>query len=300
MARRRHGRPVSGWCIIDKPAGLTSTAVVTRVRRAFGAQKAGHAGTLDPAAKGLLAIALGEATKTVPYVTDDHKGYTFRVRWGEATNTDDADGEVIAKSDSRPDEADIIAVLPKFRGDIQQVPPQFSAVRIDGERAYRRARDGETMEIAPRPLRVDQLDLVSRPDPDTADFHMECGKGGYVRSIARDLGNELGCLGHVEHLRRVWSGPFNLEDSTSLEELEATAPDSRDALLLPIEAALADLPRATCDAAAATRLALGNPAPVTTTTGEYGQTVWVASAGQPIAIGTYRGGMVHPNRVFRL
>ncbi|HSF92159.1 MAG TPA: tRNA pseudouridine(55) synthase TruB, partial [Paracoccaceae bacterium] len=205
MARKKKGRAISGWLVVDKPLGLTSSAVVNKVKWAFDAQKGGHAGTLDPDATGVLAIALGEATKTVPYITDAEKAYRFTIRLGQATNTDDADGEVIANSDMRPSDADILAALPKFTGQIMQVPPQFSAVKVDGERAYKRARDGEEMDLAARPLFVESLELVERPDANHAVLEMVCGKGGYVRSIARDLGAELGCYAHVTQLRRVWS-----------------------------------------------------------------------------------------------
>ena len=208
MARRKKGRDVSGWLVVDKPEGITSTAVVNKVRWAFDAKKAGHAGTLDPAATGVLAVALGEATKTVPFITDALKCYQFTVRFGQATNTDDAEGEVIATSDARPSDDEIRAALAGFEGDIMQVPPKFSAVKIDGERAYALARAGEDVEIEARPLFVDSLTLEGRPDADHAVLEMVCGKGGYVRSVARDLGETLGCLGHVTALHRTWSGPF--------------------------------------------------------------------------------------------
>ncbi len=299
MARRKKGRPVNGWLIVDKPAGLTSTAVVNKVRWALGAQKAGHAGTLDPAATGLLAIALGEATKTVPYVTDATKAYRFTVRWGAATNTDDAEGEIIQTSDARPTEADIRAALADFVGDIQQVPPQYSAVKIDGERAYKRARDGEDVTLAARPLFVESLELVDRPDADTAVFEMVCGKGGYVRSIARDLGQTLGCFGHVLTLRRIWSGPFDLEDAVDLARVEALAQSPElDALLLPLEVGLADLPELRCTEAGAARLRNGNPGMVLTADAEYGDEAWASLNGQAIAVGVYRSGELHPARVF--
>ena len=223
MGRKRKGRDISGWLVVDKPAGLTSTAVVNKVRWAFDAKKAGHAGTLDPDATGVLAVALGEATKTVPYITDALKAYEFTVRFGQATRTDDAEGDVIATSDLRPTDDEIKEALHKFVGDILQVPPQFSAVMIDGERAYKRARDGEEMDIAARPLFVDELTLLDRPDADHAVLMLVCGKGGYVRSVARDLGEALGCLGHVLRLRRVWSGPFDAEDGLTLEQIDAMA-----------------------------------------------------------------------------
>lgn len=192
MGRRKKGRDIHGWLIVDKPAGLTSTAVVNKVRWALDAKKAGHAGTLDPDATGVLAIALGEATKTVPYITDALKSYRFSVKFGAATNTDDAEGEVIATSDNRPTDDAILEALRGFEGDIMQVPPKFSAVKIDGERAYKRARDDEDFEIEARPLYVDELVLIERPDADHAIIDMVCGKGGYVRAIARDLGEALG------------------------------------------------------------------------------------------------------------
>jgi tRNA pseudouridine55 synthase len=301
MARRRKGRDVSGWLVIDKPAGLTSTAVVNKVRWAYGAKKAGHAGTLDPAATGLLAVALGEATKTVPFVADALKAYRFAVRFGQATDTDDADGTVIAESPDRPTDAALTAALVAFRGDIMQVPPQYSAVKIDGERAYDLARAGETAEIAARPLHVERLDLVDRPDPDHADLELVCGKGGYVRSIARDLGRDLGCFGHVTGLRRLWSGPFDLGNAHSLAEIEARAGDAGlDDLLMPLQTALADLPELSCSAEGATRLRNGNPAPVLTSTADYGDEAWASYRGQPLAIGIYRAGSLHPSRVFNL
>ena len=201
MGRRKSGRDISGWLVIDKPAGMTSTAVVNKVRWAFDAKKAGHSGTLDPEATGILAVALGEATKTVPFVTDALKAYRFTVRWGAATNTDDAEGEVIDTSDERPTAQAINAALNAFVGDIEQVPPAFSAVKIDGERAYAKARAGEDVTLAARPLFVESLTLVSQPGSDHAEFEIVCGKGGYVRSIARDLGEALGCFGHVVTLR---------------------------------------------------------------------------------------------------
>lgn len=298
MARKRKGRAISGWLVVDKPAGLTSNAVVNKVRWAFEAQKAGHAGTLDPEATGVLAIALGEATKTVPYVTDALKAYEFTVNWGAATNTDDAEGEVIARSDLRPDESAIKAALPSFLGDIQQVPPAFSAVKIDGQRAYAKARAGEDVVLEPRPLWVDSLLLLDVPSPDQAVLELVCGKGGYVRAIARDLGQDLGCLGHVDHLRRIWSGPFQADEGVSLEQIEALARTAEiDDLLLPLELGLADLPQMHCPADSIQRLRNGNPAPVIGTA-EFGDEVWASSEGLAVAVGRYRAGMLHPSRVF--
>ncbi len=295
---KRKGRDISGWIVIDKPAGPTSTAVVNKVRWAFDAKKAGHAGTLDPAATGVLAIALGEATKTVPYVTDALKCYEFTVRFGAATNTDDAEGEVTATSGTRPSDAEILAALPTFTGEIMQVPPAFSAVKIDGERAYAMARAGEEVELAARPLWVEELTLVARPDPDRAILSMTCGKGGYVRAIARDLGAKLGCFGHVESLRRTWSGPFEAAEGVTLEKIEELArTEALDTLLLPLETGLADLPEARCTQIAAERLRHGNPAEVIATEAEFGDEAWASHQGRAVAIGTYRAGMLHPTRV---
>ena len=301
MARRKTGRDISGWLVVDKPAGLTSSAVVNKVRWAFDAKKAGHSGTLDPDATGVLAIALGEATKTVPYVTDALKAYRFTVRLGLATNTDDAEGEVIASSDLRPTDGEISAALPRFVGEIMQVPPAYSAVKIDGERAYKRARDGESVEIAARPLLVESLTLIARADVDHVELEMVCGKGGYVRAIARDLGEVLGCKGHVRNLRRLWSGPFDLDDAVSLGTIEAGArtPDL-DPLLLPLEAGLTDLPELRCTEIGAARLRNGNPGMVITSDAEYGEEAWASLDGRAVAVGTYRAGELHPSRVFNL
>ncbi|NND19390.1 MAG: tRNA pseudouridine(55) synthase TruB [Silicimonas sp.] len=301
MARRKKGRDVSGWLVIDKPPGMGSTAVVNKVRWAFDAKKAGHAGTLDPAATGILAVALGEATKTVPFITDALKAYRFTVRFGGATNTDDAEGEVIATSELRPSDDEIAAALMQFQGDIEQVPPRFSAVKIDGERAYARARAGEDVEIAPRPLYVESLTLQERPDADHAVMEMVCGKGGYVRSIARDLGEALGCLGHVKELRRIWSGPFELDDAVSLDEIERLAKSPEiDGLLLPLEAGLADLPELRATAEGAARLRNGNPGMVIASDVAYGELAWASHDGRPVAVGSYRAGELHPQRVFNL
>ena len=299
MARRKKGRDVSGWLVVDKPAGITSTAVVNKVRWAFDAKKAGHAGTLDPEATGVLAVALGEATKTVPYITDALKAYVFTVRLGQATNTDDAEGEVIAESDTRPSDAEITAALPQFIGDIQQVPPKFSAVKIDGERAYKLARDGADVEIAARDLFVESLDFIERPDADHVTLEMVCGKGGYVRSIARDLGDALGCHGHVRELRRVWSGPFEANDGIRLETLDEMSKSLElDAFLRPLEQGLDDLPELKCTAEGAARLRNGNPGMVIASDAEYGDEAWASYDGKAVAVGVYKAGELHPSRVF--
>ena len=300
MGRKRKGRDISGWLVVDKPAGITSNAVVNKVRWAFNAKKAGHAGTLDPAATGVLAVALGEATKTVPYITDALKAYDFTIRFGAATNTDDAEGEVIARSDLRPTDEEIEAALPGFAGEIMQVPPRFSAVKIDGERAYALSRAGEDVELAARPLWVEELTLLERPDPDHAVLRMVCGKGGYVRAIARDLGEALGCLGHVSELRRIWSGPFDADEGVSMEEIERLARTPEiDALLRPLEEGLADLPELRCTPEGAARLRNGNPGMVITSDAEYGDEAWASLDGKAVAIGIYKAGELHPTRVFR-
>lgn len=299
MARKRKGRDISGWVVIDKPAGPTSTAVVNKVRWAFDAQKAGHAGTLDPDATGVLAIALGEATKTVPFITDALKAYVFTIRLGISTNTDDAEGEVLETSDLRPDDGAIKEALHRFVGDIEQVPPQFSAVKIDGERAYKRARDGETMEIAARPLFVESLIMMDRPDADHVTLEMVCGKGGYVRSIARDLGDVLGCKGHVRELRRTWSGPFEVANAITMEQVEAMAKTlALDEYLGALEMGLQDLPQVTASSEGAMRLRNGNPGMVFANNVEYGDECWAAHEGHAVAVGIFKSGELHPSRVF--
>jgi tRNA pseudouridine55 synthase len=299
MARKRKGRDISGWLVVDKPAGVTSTAVVNKVRWALDAKKAGHAGTLDPEATGVLAVALGEATKTVPYITDALKAYRFEVRFGAATNTDDAEGEVIATSDARPGEDEIKAALSGFIGDIMQVPPKFSAVKIDGQRAYKLAREGEEFEVAARPLWVEELLLIDRPGPDTAVLEMTCGKGGYVRAIARDLGEALGCHGHVGWLRRIWSGPFEAEDGIGLERIDELAKSPElETYLRPLEEGLADLPEVKATEQGAAKLRNGNPGMVIAADVDYGDECWASLHGQAVAVGVYKAGELHPSRVF--
>ncbi|MBU3033430.1 tRNA pseudouridine(55) synthase TruB [Tritonibacter mobilis] len=299
MGRKRKGRDISGWLVVDKPAGLTSTAVVNKVRWAFDAKKAGHAGTLDPEATGVLAVALGEATKTVPFITDAMKAYTFTVTLGAATNTDDAEGEVIATSAERPSDEEIKEALLGFIGEIQQVPPKFSAVKVDGQRAYKLARDGEEVELSSRPLWVEELVMLDRPDADHVVLEMTCGKGGYVRSIARDLGEKLGCLGHVQELRRIWSGPFDAEDGVTLEQIDDLAKSPEiDQFLRPLEEGLADLTELKCTPEGATRLRNGNPGMVIASDVEYGDEAWASLEGKAVAVGIYKAGELHPSRVF--
>jgi tRNA pseudouridine55 synthase len=280
---------------------MTSTSVVNKVRWALDAKKAGHAGTLDPEATGVLAVALGEATKTVPYITDALKAYSFTVRLGQSTNTDDAEGEILKTSDIRPTDAQIKEALGQFIGDIMQVPPQFSAVKIDGERAYKRARDGEEMEIAARPLWVEELLLVDREDDDHVTLEMTCGKGGYVRAIARDLGEALGCYGHVRELRRIWSGPFEVEDGLSIEQIDEMAKTpALDDYLHPLQVGLADLPEVKATHEGATRLRNGNPGMGIATDVDYGDEAWASLDGEPVAVGVFKAGELHPKRVFVL
>jgi tRNA pseudouridine55 synthase len=257
--RKPKGVALDGWLIIDKPSGIGSTDVVNKVKRAFDAQKAGHGGTLDPLATGLLPVAFGAATKTVPYVMDGTKTYRFTLRFGEARDTDDADGEVIETSDARPTDEQIQAALPAFRGDIMQVPPIYSAIKIGGERAYDLAREGQAVEIAPRPARIDRFELVERVDADTAIFHVESGKGVYMRSLARDLAKACGTVGHIAALRRLRVGPFREEHAIPLDRVAVTGdtpPPSPD-LLLPVTTALADIPALAVTAEEAARLMQG-------------------------------------------
>src|SRR6266545_8124391 len=239
--RKREKRDVHGWLVLDKPVGMTSTHAVSVVKRAFQAKRAGHAGTLDPLASGCLPIALGEATKTVPFVMDGRKTYRFTVRWGEERDTDDAEGRVAAVSPARPTAADIRALIPRFTGTIAQVPPRFSAVKIDGERAYDLAREGEVVELDARPVEIHHLELVEIPDADHAVLAAECGKGTYVRALARDMGRLLGCFGHVAALRRTAVGPFAEDVAVGLETLQRSgqtegAEPAPPPPLLPVEA----------------------------------------------------------------
>jgi len=299
FAPRPKKRDVHGWVVLDKPIGMTSTHAVAVVKRAFSAKKAGHAGTLDPLASGLLPIALGEATKTVPFVMDGRKAYQFTVAWGTQTDTDDTEGKVIATADGRPDEAAIVALLPRFTGTIQQVPPKFSAIKIAGERAYDLAREGEEVVLEARPVEIDALRIVSH-DGATTTFEAECGKGTYVRAIARDLGVALGCLGHVAHLRRTRVGPFSVVDAAAVETLRES-PESASAALLQVKAALALIPEVVVHRDAALRLKRGQSvllrgrdAPVES------QAVYATCAGVLIATGMIQQGEFVPHRVFNL
>ncbi|MDX8510968.1 tRNA pseudouridine(55) synthase TruB [Mesorhizobium captivum] len=317
MARRgkKKGRSVSGWVVLDKPVGMGSTEAVSKIKWLFQAEKAGHAGTLDPLASGMLPIALGEATKTVPYVQDGAKVYRFTVAWGEERTTDDLEGPVTNSSDRRPTEAEVRALLPKYTGIIMQTPPQFSAIKIAGERAYDLARDGETVDIPAREIEIGRLDLIEH-NGERSLFEVECGKGTYVRSLARDMGRDLGCFGHIAELRRVEVEPFTADDFVTVAELEsarfggktdegageAEAPvdfSAIDALLVDTAVALDCLPQVAVSDDAATKIRLGNPviirgrdAPVEA------EEACATARGKLVAIGAIEQGMFKPKRVF--
>ncbi len=298
MAKKSNKRDVDGWLIIDKPAGITSTAVVNKAKWLFQAKKAGHAGTLDPDATGLLAVAFGEATKTIPYITDGLKNYEFVITLGAATTTDDAMGEIINSTELRPTDTEIQVALPAFVGLIKQIPPKFSAVKINGERAYTLARRGEDMTLAARELFVNRLDFIKRLSPEDVELSLHCGKGGYVRSIARDLGENLGCLAHVKWLRRLDTGPFDLSQSVSLanvESLETLA--ARNALLLPVETGLAEIECIEITASAAADIQHGMSVAVDADPSGPDTPVWAALNGKPQAIGVVELGIFKPKRV---
>jgi len=308
MARRgkKKGRPVSGWVVLDKPVGMGSTEAVSKVKWLFQAEKAGHAGTLDPLASGMLPIALGEATKTVPYVMDGAKVYRFTVAWGEERSTDDLEGHVTRTSDRHATEADIRALLPKYTGVIMQTPPQFSAVKIDGERAYDLARDGEVIDIPPREVEIARFDLLSH-EGDRTVFEIECGKGTYVRSLARDMGRDLGSFGHIAELRRSEVDPFTPGDLVTIAELEAArkpedAEDrfvALDEILVETAAALECLPQVAVTDDAATRIRLGNSVIVRGRDAPIEAEEACATArGKLVAIGAIEAGMFKPKRVF--
>jgi tRNA pseudouridine55 synthase len=304
---KRPKRDVNGWLVLDKPVGMTSTHAVSVVKRLFAAKRAGHAGTLDPLASGCLPIALGEATKTVPFVMDGRKTYQFTVRWGEERDTDDAEGRVVESSPARPTPEAIGALLPRFSGTIQQVPPRFSALKIEGERAYDLAREGKVVELAARPVDIHRLEFVAMPDPDHTVLAAECGKGTYVRALARDLGRELGCFGHVVALRRTAVGGFAEGCAVRLDTLQDAsradpAPQGlATGLLLPVEAGLAALPALVVSRADAGRLARGQTvllrgrdAPM------MGGFVAVSAQGALVALAEVEKGELRPRRIFNL
>lgn len=289
---------VNGWLILDKPVGMTSTHAVSRLKRIFNAKKAGHAGTLDPLASGILPVAFGEATKTVPFVQDGEKAYRFTVRWGVETDTDDTEGRAVQTSDRRPGPDQIEDALPRFTGTIMQVPPAFSAIKVNGERAYDIARDGETVELAARPITINSLDLISFTD-DEAVLEAHCGKGTYVRAIARDLGRALGCFGHVTALRRTRVGPFTEMDVVTLAELDAEAGSSVD-FLRPVEAGLSELPCVVVDRDGAARLRRGQSLILRGRDAPFEGVAYAACGGVPVAFGEVQRGELVPSRVFNL
>ncbi|QBR71585.1 tRNA pseudouridine(55) synthase TruB [Beijerinckiaceae bacterium] len=290
-------KDVDGWVVLDKPIGMTSTHAVSRLKRIFNAKKAGHAGTLDPLASGILPVAFGEATKTVPFVQDGEKTYRFTVRWGEETDTDDSDGTVRAHSDVRPLTADILALLPRFIGTIQQQPPAYSAIKINGERAYDLARHGEEPVLAERPVTIHALDLIAA-QPDEAVFEARCGKGTYVRAIARDLGRSLGCYGHVSALRRTRVGPFNEADAIPLAELEDGVQDA--GALRRVEAGLMEMPRVVVDRDVAAKLRRGQSVLLRGQDAPFDGSAYAACGGVVIAVGAVEKGELIPGRVFNL
>jgi len=309
MARRRKGEAVSGWICLDKPLDLTSTQAVGRVRRAMGAQKAGHAGTLDPLASGILPIALGEATKTVPFLMDAAKAYRFTIEWGAATAGFDREGGVTATSDARPTRAEVEAALPAFIGEIEQVPPMFSAVKVDGERAYDLAREGVEIELAPRPVTVFTIDVVSQPDADHIELEARCSKGTYVRALVRDLAAALGACGHVSALRRTAVGSLTEDRAITLETLEELCNSgARQEALLPVETALDDIPALALTTEDAFRLTQGRSIVLLPRQAEalkakltQGSRTVAAFEGEKIvALCEMRAGRLNPVRVFQL
>ena len=308
MGRKHRGKAIHGWIIIDKPGGLSSNAVVGRVRRLTGAAKVGHAGTLDPMATGVLPMALGEATKIVSYLMDGAKAYQFTVRWGEQRNTDDAEGEVVATSDARPAKEQILAVLGNFIGDIEQVPPVFSAIKIEGKRAYALARADQAPEMKPRTIHIEDLKLLSVVDEDHAEFEAVSGKGAYMRSLARDLGTALGTVGHIAQLRRIAVGPFDEKQAISLDKLESlrhSAPLSEH--LLPVETVLDDIPALALTETEARKLSQGQAIPVLPVASRsplknigQGDVVRVMAEGRLVALAKINGGEIRPFRVMNL
>jgi tRNA pseudouridine55 synthase len=308
MARKRRGLPIHGWLAIDKPAGMTSAQVVAAVRRITGAAKAGHGGTLDPMATGVLPIALGEATKTVPYAMAGRKRYRFTLRWGEARSTDDAEGSVTATSPARPTEAEIRQALPRFTGLIEQVPPAFSAIRVAGARAYDLARAGQAVELGPRSVAIDRFELVELVDADHAVFEVECGKGAYMRSLARDLAVALGTVGHIAALRRTAVGSFTEGRAISLESL-GTLGHSAAALghLLPVETALDDIPALALTDTEANRLRCGQSVGLLRRQDlerighlESGSLICAKAGGKPVALARFEAGDLRPVRILNL
>ncbi|MGB8274158.1 MAG: tRNA pseudouridine(55) synthase TruB [Alphaproteobacteria bacterium] len=306
--RKRPSRPVHGWLVLDKPKGVTSTAAVGRVRRFFGAAKAGHGGTLDPLATGVLPIALGEATKTVAFEMEGTKIYRFTVRWGEERSTDDAEGAVTAVSPRRPAESEIRAVLPEFIGNLQQVPPAYSAVKVKGKRAYDLARAEICVTLAPRTVVVEDMTLVAVPDLDHATFVVRCGRGTYMRALARDLGRRLGTAAYIAELRRLAAGPFTEDQAIPLDSLETLGHSAAaQTRLLPVETALDDIPALALSEAEARSLRSGQSVPLLRAADADrvqgiapGTRVCAMAGGKPVAVALFDEGRLKPVRVFNL
>ena len=299
--RKKKGRPISGWVVLDKPVGIGSTQCVSKIKWLYKAAKAGHAGTLDPLASGMLPIALGEATKTVPFVMDGQKTYLFTVTWGGETNTDDLEGVFVNQSEARPSEADIVAIMPDYMGDVEQIPPAYSAIKIDGVRAYKLARDGEEVEIDSRIVEIYTLEIVSHEEGKSTVFQVECGKGTYVRALARDMGRQLGCFGHITELRRTAVGPFNEEDLIPLSELTELEEDldGLDSEILATGVVLEEIPEISVDNMQANRIRLGNSvllrgrdAPA------FAEEAYAAYGDELVALGFVEKGSFNPKRVF--
>lgn len=306
MDLKKRGEPVHGWVALDKPLGMTSTQAVAKVRRLFNAEKAGHGGTLDPLATGLLPIALGEATKTVQWAMDGRKIYRFTVKWGEERSTDDLEGQITASSAARPSQPGIEAILTQFQGDILQAPPAFSAIKVDGERAYELARAGEAVDLAPRPVHIEKLSLTACPDADHGVFEAACGKGTYIRALARDMGRVLGCFGHVTALRRIAVGGLGEADMIPLEKLEqmrhkAPGDNAMNGVLRPIETMLDGIPALAVKDAEAQRLKQGQSvllrganAPIAC------DAVLVTWGSKPLGLCSIEQGSLKPKRLFNL
>ena len=301
MVSKRKANNISGWLLVDKPPGITSTGVVNKVKWAFNAKKVGHAGTLDPDATGVLPIALGEATKIIPYIMDEIKSYQFCVKFGEATDTDDATGEIIQNSSKRPHDDEISTKLQKYIGFIEQTPPNFSAIKINGKRAYELARQGSELKLNPRPLFVEDLRFVERVDNDHALLHLMCGKGGYVRSIARDLGKDLKCFAHVKWLRRTSAGPFDIESCITIDKIQELQKSSQFLKLLkPLELGLQNLPFVKCSAKEIGKIANGGSVEVISNDIEPNIKCWIHYDGKALALGTVKLNKFYPSRVFNI
>ena len=308
MGRKRRGKPIHGWLIIDKPAGMTSNGVVGRVRRITGAEKVGHGGTLDPLATGVLPMALGEATKTVSYVMDGAKRYRFTVRWGEQRNTDDAEGDITATSGVRPSEKQIKAVLETFTGDIEQVPPAFSAIKVKGRRAYELARADKAPVLQARTVHIEDFTLIGMPDAERAEFEVVSGKGAYMRSLARDMALALGTVGHISQLRRTAVGPFYENQAISLDKLESLGHIAALAEhLLPVETVLDDIPALALTETEARKLSLGQAIPILPVANRsplknisQGDVVRAMAEDRLVALAKIKGGEIRPFRVLNL